>query len=73
MKDLVMKLGNIPNAYDDFILGVINYAKRDKKNIKKISEYIDAKDNITTSDVIKYISEQPEFKEYNNKLTEKVG
>jgi len=73
MKELILQLGNIEDAYDDFILGVINYAKRDSSHVIKLLKFIEQNDNITSSDVIEFIAEQPDFNDYNNSASEKVS
>lgn len=74
MKELIEKISLIPDVYDDFIFGVVNYAKRKPQNIKAVSDFIDRNKNVTTSDVVEFIAEQPDFNEYNNiGEKEKVG
>ena len=65
MKELVQLLSNIPDAYDDFILGVINYAKKDPSHIDILNEYMRNKTNLTSSDVIAFIAKQPDFNAYS--------
>ena len=40
MKELVQLLSNIPDAYDDFILGTINYAKKDASHISILKDFM---------------------------------
>ena len=61
MKELIQHLSNISDAYDDFILGVINYAKIDTSYIENLNNYMRGKNNLTTSDVIGFIISQPDF------------
>lgn len=70
MKELIQKLCRIPDVYDDFILGVINYAKKKPEHIKLLNEYMDTHLDISTSDVVFFISTQPDFHSYSaaNKL-----
>ena len=65
MKELIQQLSNIPDAYDDFILGTINYAKKDPSHISILKEFMRNKENLTSSDVIAFIISQPDFHTYS--------
>lgn len=73
MKELIQQLSNISDAYDDFIFGVINFAKKNPAHIDILNEYIKEKESLTTSDVIAFIVSQPDFQDYNaNKDVQQV-
>ena len=65
MKELVQQLSNISDAYDDFILGTINYAKKDPSHIEILKEYMSGNPNLTSSDVIAFIASQPDFHDFS--------
>ena len=65
MKELIQQLSSIPDAYDDFILGTINYAKKDPSHIDALINYIKNNTNLTSSDVIAFIMSQPDFHSYS--------
>lgn len=65
MKELIQQLSNISDAYDDFILGVINYAKRNPAHIDILNNYMRNNRDLTSSDVIEFISSQPDFHTYS--------
>lgn len=65
MTDLIRKISDIEDVYDDFILGVINYAKRNPEHIKLLNDYIDNHPHLSTSDVVYFISTQPDFHSYS--------
>ena len=65
MEELIQHLSNIPDGYDDFILGVINYAKKDPSHIKLLNEYMRHEKNLISSDVIEFIISQPDFRNYS--------
>ncbi len=47
----------IKDSYDDFVLGVAEYAE-DRPDLKpKIREFITSTENVSTSDVIEYIDD----------------
>lgn len=64
MKELIQHLSNISDAYDDFIFGVINYAKKDPSHIKNLNNYMRGKNDLTSSDIINFIISQPDFHSY---------
>ena len=70
MKELIQQLSNISDAYDDFILGTINYAKKDPSHIEILKNYMSGKSNLTSSDVIAFIMDQPDF--HNFSATNKI-
>lgn len=74
MKELIRRLSNIEDAYDDFILGVINFATKDSSHIDILNNFMKDKEGLTTSDVIAFIISQKDFHEYSavNKM-QQVG
>ncbi len=74
MKELIKLLSDIPDAYDDFILGTINYAKKDPSHLETLSAFIKKGNNLTSSDIIAFIVNQPDFHSYSaTKKVECVG
>lgn len=65
MKELIQQLSNISDGYDDFILGVINFAKKDLSHIKLLNNYMRGKEHVSSSDVIAFIIAQPDFHSYS--------
>lgn len=65
MKKLIKQLSDIPDAYDDFILGVINYAKKNPKHAELLTNYMENNTSLTTSDVIAHIASQSDFHNYS--------
>ena len=65
MKELIQQLNQIPDAYDDFILGAINYTEKDPSHIKILNDFIRGKTELTSSDVIAFIISQPDFHSYS--------
>ncbi len=55
MKELIQQLSSIPDAYDDFILGTINYVKKDPSHIDALKDFMIGKTNLTSSDIIAFI------------------
>ena len=65
MTDLIRKISHIKDVYDEFVLGVINYAKRKPEHIKLLNDYIDNHPNLSTPDLVYFISIQPDFHNYS--------
>ncbi|MCR4653307.1 MAG: hypothetical protein K5744_06400 [Eubacterium sp.] len=65
MKELAQLLSNISDAYDDFILGVINFAKKDISHAGLLNRYMRENPNVTSSDVIAFIMDQPDFHDFS--------
>ena len=65
MKELIQQLSNISDAYDDFILGVINYAKKNPDHLNILTDYLRNNSALTSSDVIAFIINQPDFHSYS--------
>ena len=65
MKELIKQLSNISDAYDDFILGTINYAKKDPSHVEILKSFMRGKSNLTSSDVIAFIMDQPDFHSFS--------
>ena len=74
MKELIQQLSNIPDAYDDFILGTINYVKKDPSHINALKDFMRDKTNLVSSDIVAFIISQPDFHSYSaTKKMECVG
>lgn len=70
MKELNQLLCGISDAYDDFVLGVINYAKRDPSHKEILKKYMSSRTDLTSSDVITFIMNQPNF--HKNSKSKKI-
>lgn len=63
MKDLVDRLNEIPRAYFDFVVAIAAYARKKPERLEKVMEYLDSTPDLTTSDMIRFVSIQPDFRE----------
>ena len=61
---LTDKLYAIPNSYFGFVAGIVTYSKKKTESLKKVLDFIDSSDNLTPSDVVKFVMSQPDFHEY---------
>ncbi len=66
MEELIKRLNEIPNSYFDFVAGVVTYVKQKPKRLKNVMEFLDESKDITPSDVVKFIMQQPDFHEYSS-------
>ena len=64
MEELVNKLNAIPDSYFGFVMGIISYAKRKPERLDKVLRYLNETPNPTSSDVVKFVMDQPDFHEY---------
>lgn len=73
MEELENRLKSIPNSYFGFVAGIVTYAKMKPERLKKVMDFIDSSDNLTPSDIVKFVMSQPDFHEYGLGLNEMVG
>ena len=64
MEELYNRLNAFPDTYFAFVMTVIMYAKTKPERLKNVMNYINSSDSLTTSDVIHFISVQPDFHEF---------
>lgn len=73
MDELTRRLNAIPDTYSDFVAAITSYASRTPERLQKVLNYLDTEGDLTTADVIRFISDQPDFYEYAAPPEEKVG
>ena len=61
MDALISRLNSIPNSYYEFVDSVVDYAKSKASHLEVIMQYLDDNEESTPSDIIKFISTQPDF------------
>lgn len=64
MEELESKLKAIPDSYFGFVAGIITYVKQKPGRLQNVLRFIDSSDDLTTSDVVKFVSDQPDFHEF---------
>ena len=64
MTELEEKLWNIPDAYEDFVTGVLAYAgiPDSHTKIQRISRFLSENPLAVSSDVVEFVSKQADFK-----------
>ncbi len=73
MEELYNKLNAIPNSYFGFVMGIIAYAKQKPGHVQKILQFINENDNLTPSDIVKFVIDQPDFHESSLSSKEMAG
>ncbi|MBQ1171094.1 MAG: hypothetical protein IIX48_00665 [Lachnospiraceae bacterium] len=61
MEELISRLNAISNSYFEFVDSVIDYAEEKETHLYLITEYLNTNPSATPSDVLKFISFQPDF------------
>ena len=72
MEELVSRLNAIPNSYFGFVAGIVTYAKEKPERLKSVLEFMDSSENLTPSDVVKFVMTRPDFHEYGLGIKENV-
>lgn len=63
MEELVNKLNAIPDSYFGFVAGICTYAKRKPSRLKAILDFMSQTPNATSSDIVEFVMDQPDFHE----------
>ena len=61
MEDLIKKLNSLPGSYYNFVVGIETYAKKTPERLERVMNFIDSNENLTPSDVVKFVMQQPDF------------
>ena len=72
MDELYERLNKIPDTYFAFVLGIVSYVKMKPSRLDVVLTFLRDNENAKSSDVVKFISEQLDFNEFNLGLKEKV-
>ena len=73
MDELYERLNKISDSYFAFVLGIVSYVKMKPSRLDVVLTFLRDNENAKSSDVVKFISEQPDFNEFNLGLKENVG
>ena len=65
MEELREKLIAIPDSYEDFVLGILNYAEKKTSRLRAVLQFIGENEGVSSSDVVKFVMEQSDFHEYS--------
>ncbi|MBQ9278292.1 MAG: hypothetical protein IJ224_06620 [Lachnospiraceae bacterium] len=63
MKELELFLNNVSDTYYDFVTGILHYAQKKQSRLDAVLRYIKDNPNATSSDIVYFVSIQPDFYE----------
>ncbi len=61
MTELKEMLIRVKDSYFDFVIGILAYAGKNKNRLEKVTDYIKNNPDLSTSDIIYFVSCQPDF------------
>ena len=61
MNELAALLNNIEDSYFDFVSAILHYAEKKPARLEAVLGYIKENPDIKSSDVVKFVSDQPDF------------
>ena len=61
MEELKTLLREIPDSYEDFVMGMMNYASYSEERKQRLLEFLRNNPGINSSSVIGYVSDLPDF------------
>lgn len=61
MNTLISKLNLLPNSYFEFVDSIIDYAEEKEEHLNLLLNFLNDNPSATPSDIIKFISFQPDF------------
>ena len=61
MDRLTALLNNVDDSYYDFVVGVLNYAKRKSSNREAITSFIENNPKALTSDILEYMLSRDDY------------
>ena len=62
-EELMILLNRIEDSYPDFVSAIMYYAEKKESRFEKVMDYLSNNPNVLSSDVIEFISDQPDFNE----------
>ena len=61
MKELTELLNAIEDSYFDFVSAILHYAEKKESRREILLAYLKENPNVKSSDVVKFVSDQPDF------------
>lgn len=61
MDELIKRLTTVPDCYSDFVLAITLYVKKKPERLTTLMHYLWDNTDATTSDVLEFVSDQPDF------------
>ncbi len=63
MEELSAMLNKLDDAYFDFVSAILHYAEKKPARLEAVIAFLKAHPEARSSDVVKFISDQPDFME----------
>lgn len=63
MDELINRLNEVSDSYFGFVAGISTYAKKKPERMKNIMNYMNDNPQALSSDIIRFVSLQPDFHE----------
>ena len=64
MDELYNRLNAIPDSYFGFVAGIITYVKQKPERLERVMTFLDSSAELSSSDVVRFVAEQPDFHEF---------
>jgi hypothetical protein len=61
MEELYNMLNSIQDTYFEFVDSVLSYVKKKPERLIEVKEYMQLNSNLTSSDILHFISTRPDF------------
>ena len=68
MEELTKKLKDVDRSYPDFVEAVLLYVEKKAARLIAVEGYLDSNPDVTASDILEFISDQPDF--YEKEISE---
>ena len=63
MKKFTIRLNNVKDSYYSFVVAVLTYVKNKPSRLPIVEKFLDEHSDASTSDILEFISDQPDFYE----------
>ncbi len=61
MEELVTRLKEVEDSYEDFVGAISQYARKKSSRLKAVLEYMNSNPDANSSDIIYFVSSQEDF------------
>ena len=61
MEELAGLLNMVEDSYFDFVSAILHYAEKKPARLEAVVEFLKSNPGISSADVIKFVSDQPDF------------
>lgn len=68
MEKFTELLNNVHDSYHDFVVGVLNYAKRNRNNLKDMTAFIEEHPEFGTSEILSYMISREDYYEHAQRI-----